>query len=386
MKTQKNKPFSPTSIPRSELEPPFSLKSFLHDSNSNTQYIKMFCLSFRSHRNQVAATGAITTSADDDDFRLRRGRLVAVLGHVDDHRLFPAEQEVPEGGTEHHGQAEPRVVRHEDQHQQEAQRDLEDVQERLEQVHHRQHRGWLLVDHFADHVHNARPVVTSLATAADSVASAAAATTSLAISPARRRQPIVVRNGPIPGALLADRNGPVLERVVRPPEQVLPVVLEALVERGHDEDEQHRPEQTREAVDFPLLEQDRFVIATVERHRHHVVDHPVHSAVAGMHRRRRGRRVVHRVILQAVLHRAVMAGVVVMSSGASVRHVRRHVLAVVVMLRMVHIGLLLLLFRWVGQHALVFTAPVLSRWLGRNVPFHGSKPNVALNLLPFLVH
>lgn len=58
-------------------------------------------------------------------------RLVAMLGHVDDDGLFPAEQEVAEGGTENNRQAEPRVVRHEDQHQQEAQRDLQDVQYRL---------------------------------------------------------------------------------------------------------------------------------------------------------------------------------------------------------------------------------------------------------------
>lgn len=43
--------------------------------------------------------------------------LVTVLGDVDDDGLFPAEQEVTEGSTQHHRQTEPRVVGHEDQHQ-----------------------------------------------------------------------------------------------------------------------------------------------------------------------------------------------------------------------------------------------------------------------------
>lgn len=46
--------------------------------------------------------------------------LVTVLSNVDDDGLFPTEQEIPKGGTQDHRQTEPRVVRHEDQHQQEA--------------------------------------------------------------------------------------------------------------------------------------------------------------------------------------------------------------------------------------------------------------------------
>lgn len=261
-----------------------------------------------------------------------------MLGDVDNHRLLPAKQEVTEGGTEHHGQAQPRVVRHEDQHQQEAQRHLDDVQERLEQVHHRQHRGWLLVDHFADHVHDPGTVVRGFATTNP--------VTDTGSRARFRRQPLAIvvrRDGSIPGALFGDRDGPVLQRVVRPPEQVLPVVLEALVERGHDEDEQHRPEQTGKAVDFPLLEQDRLVATAVERHRHHVVDHSFHSATAGSvtvtvstvarRRQRRHDAVVHRVILQTMFHGTVVATVVVHSTGCVVHH---HVLAVVVMLRVVH--------------------------------------------------
>lgn len=66
---------------------------------------------------------------------------VTVLGHVDDHRLLPAEQEIAAGGSDDDGQAQPDVVRHEDEHQQERDGDLEDVQERLVQVHRREHGG-----------------------------------------------------------------------------------------------------------------------------------------------------------------------------------------------------------------------------------------------------
>lgn len=298
-----------------------------------------------------------------------------MLGDVDNHRLFPAKQEVTEGGTEHHGQTQPRVVRHEDQHQQEAQRHLDDVQERLEQVHHRQHRGWLLVDHFADHVHNPGTVVAAFPATTDAVKGAAATTGSRPGS--RQSVPVVVRRNddvPVPGALLGDRDGPVLEGVVRPPEQVLPVVLEALVERGHREDEQHRPEQTGQAVDFPLLEQDRLVVTAVERHRHHVVDHSFHPAATGRAVPvtvsavpSRDAATVHRVILQAVFHRAVVVTVVVHSgSAARPAMVHQHVLAVVVMLRVVHIRFLLLMFRRAGQHAFPPDAPVQ---LGELVPF-----------------
>lgn len=114
-------------------------------------------------------------------------------------------------------------------------------------------------------LHNPGTVVAAFPATTDAVKGAAATTGSRPGS--RQSVPVVVRRNddvPVPGALLGDRDGPVLEGVVRPPEQVLPVVLEALVERGHREDEQHRPEQTGQAVDFPLLEQDRLVVTAVE--------------------------------------------------------------------------------------------------------------------------
>lgn len=251
--------------------------------------------------------------------------LVAVLGDIHDHRLLPAEQEVTEGGTEDHGHAQPRVVRHEDQHQQEAERHLEDVQERLEQVHRRQHRWWLFVDHLANHVNNAGPIVTAAATFRRTAALS-----------------VVVRYGAIPGILLRHGDGPVLERVVRLPEQMLAVVLEAFVERRHDEDEQHRPQQPGEAIDFPLLEQDRLVVAPMERHRHHVVHHAVHSAgtVPSVSRVSSGRpAVVYRVVLQTMLHRSVMAVVAIFSCSRRLVH---QTVAIVVVFRVIHTGVPLL--------------------------------------------
>lgn len=43
---------------------------------------------------------------------------VTVFRHVHDDRLLPAKEEVPAGGTRHHGKAQPRVIRHEHKHEQ----------------------------------------------------------------------------------------------------------------------------------------------------------------------------------------------------------------------------------------------------------------------------
>lgn len=64
-----------------------------------------------------------------------------MLRNVHNDRFLPAEEEVAHGGAQHHHQAEPDVVGHEDQHEHEGERHLEDVQQGLEQVVHRQHRG-----------------------------------------------------------------------------------------------------------------------------------------------------------------------------------------------------------------------------------------------------
>lgn len=55
------------------------------------------------------------------------------------HRLLPTEQEVSDGGAQHHRAAQPDIVSHEDQHQKVRQHDLYYVQKRLEQVHPGQH-------------------------------------------------------------------------------------------------------------------------------------------------------------------------------------------------------------------------------------------------------
>lgn len=89
-------------------------------------------------------------------------------------------------------------------------------------------------------------------------------------------------------------------------------------------------------------------VNATHRHRHHVVDHSFHPAATGRAVPvtvsavpSRDAATVHRVILQAVFHRAVVVTVVVHSgSAARPAMVHQHVLAVVVMLRVVHIRFL----------------------------------------------
>lgn len=66
---------------------------------------------------------------------------MAVLRHIDDHRLLPAEQEVADHRSEDDREAEPCVVGHEDQHQHQRQRDLHEVQEALVEMHQAED-GW----------------------------------------------------------------------------------------------------------------------------------------------------------------------------------------------------------------------------------------------------
>lgn len=51
-----------------------------------------------------------------------------MFGHVDEHRFFPAEKEIAASSSDYYRQTEPHVVCHEDQHQQEAQGHLDDMQ------------------------------------------------------------------------------------------------------------------------------------------------------------------------------------------------------------------------------------------------------------------
>ncbi len=66
--------------------------------------------------------------------------LVAVFVDVDDDGATPAEDEVAASGAERDSEAEPDVVGHEDEHEEVADDDLEDVQQRLDQVRQTQHR------------------------------------------------------------------------------------------------------------------------------------------------------------------------------------------------------------------------------------------------------
>lgn len=65
---------------------------------------------------------------------------MAMLGDVDKYGFLPAEKEVAASGAKHNSQTQPYIVRHEDQHQQEAQRNLDDVQQCLVDVHRRRYR------------------------------------------------------------------------------------------------------------------------------------------------------------------------------------------------------------------------------------------------------
>lgn len=64
---------------------------------------------------------------------------MTVLRYIDNHRLPPAEQEVAHSGAQHHGNAEPNVVRHKDQHQHKGERHLQDVETGLIEMIQRQH-------------------------------------------------------------------------------------------------------------------------------------------------------------------------------------------------------------------------------------------------------
>ena len=59
---------------------------------------------------------------------------MAVFVDVDDHGTLPAEYKVACAGPEDDGQAEPGVVRHEDEHEAVADEHLQHVQERLQEV------------------------------------------------------------------------------------------------------------------------------------------------------------------------------------------------------------------------------------------------------------
>lgn len=57
-----------------------------------------------------------------------------------------------------------------------------------------------------------------------------------------------------------------MQGVVRFPEQIFPIVFQALVERGHDDDADHRADETADRRDLPVLEQHRLTVAGVKRH------------------------------------------------------------------------------------------------------------------------
>lgn len=65
---------------------------------------------------------------------------MTVFRYIDNHRLPPAEQEVADSGAQHHGNAEPNVVGHKDQHQHEGERHLQYVEPGLIEMVQRQHR------------------------------------------------------------------------------------------------------------------------------------------------------------------------------------------------------------------------------------------------------
>lgn len=64
--------------------------------------------------------------------------------------------------------------------------------------------------------------------------------------------------------LFGHRNGAILQRVVRLPEQELTVVFKTLVQGAHDDNGYHRTDEAADAVDAPLVEQDHLGVSKVE--------------------------------------------------------------------------------------------------------------------------
>lgn len=64
---------------------------------------------------------------------------MTMFGYIDNDGFFPAKQEISAGSADDNGQTQPNVVRHKDEHQQKGNGDLQDVQQRLEAVHARDH-------------------------------------------------------------------------------------------------------------------------------------------------------------------------------------------------------------------------------------------------------
>lgn len=57
-----------------------------------------------------------------------------MIRFLQDYGSFPPEGEIANRGPQHYGQAQPGVVRHEDQHEEVGQRQLQHVQECQDQV------------------------------------------------------------------------------------------------------------------------------------------------------------------------------------------------------------------------------------------------------------
>lgn len=136
------------------------------------------------------------------------------------------------------------------------------MQERLEHVHPRKHSWRLFVNYFSNHMYN----------------------------------PIVLCHDIL---LVGHRDASILKRVVRLPEQVLPVILQALVKRGHDHDPDDRADQAADRRNIPGFEQHLFTVPAVKGHRHTVHPH------AGAGIRRRGD-IVAPVDHVAVVHSAMV--------------------------------------------------------------------------------
>lgn len=161
---------------------------------------------------------------------------MTVLGDVDGALLLPAEEEEATGAAEYDGQAQPRVVRHEDEHEKVGHKVLQSVQEGLEQVEGGEH------------------------------------------GPA----PALVEVGVLVECQSAGVPGGLQGRVPRvPPVQVVPVVLEALVQEGEDEDDEPRVRHASVVGHLPEVEHDHLHGAAVEPHFHH---HVAPATPAHVHR------------------------------------------------------------------------------------------------------
>jgi len=156
---------------------------------------------------------------------------VTVLGDVHHVALLPAEEEVADGAAQDDGQARPHIVRHDDQHQQVGERQLDAVQQRLDKVRTAAH---------ALHTTNRRLGLINFC---------------------------AISTG---SADLAEVDGNVASAM-----QSFPEIFQSFVKDGHGQNADTRSDHAAHRRRLPLFEQNRALDVRREPHLHH---HHIHIA------------------------------------------------------------------------------------------------------------